>query len=182
MPDSPTPGALARLSISLPGTLLLQLDAMVARRGLPNRSQVLAELIRHELADQHGDVPGSALAGTVTLIYRAGRGRVRQALARAQSGFAKEIISSQHVFLEDDQSLEVLLVQGPPARLQRLCDELRRVRGVLQTKLVTTTALLPPLHARAEQRPGPAGGAIARAGKPARRPSAKPAAPARIRS
>jgi len=60
------------------------------------------------------------------------------------------VISSQHVFLEDDQSLEVLLVQGPADRLQALCDELRKIRGVQQIKLVATTALLPPLHAHGE--------------------------------
>ncbi len=145
---------LARLSISLPGTLLQQLDAMVDRRALPNRSQVIAELIRHELADHRGNPGGSALAGTITLIYRADGGRVRQALARAQATFMKEIISSQHVFLESDQSLEVLLVQGPARRLQQLCDSLRKIRSVQQIKLVTTTALLPPLHARAPARGG----------------------------
>jgi CopG family nickel-responsive transcriptional regulator len=51
------------------------------------------------------------------------------------------------VFLEDDQSLEVLLVQGPADRLRSLCDDLRKIRGVQQIKLVATTALLPPLHA-----------------------------------
>ena len=50
-------------------------------------------------------------------------------------------------FLGDDQSLEVLLVQGPSEHLRDLCDELREIRGVQQLKLVTTTALLPPLHA-----------------------------------
>jgi CopG family nickel-responsive transcriptional regulator len=89
------------------------------------------------------------LAGTITLIYRAERGRVRQALAQTQSDFLKEVISSQHVFLEDDQSLEVLLVQGPSERLNELCDRLRKIRGVHQITLVTTRALLPPLHAHA---------------------------------
>ena len=56
------------------------------------------------------------------------------------------MISSQHVFLEEDQSLEVLLVQGPAVRLKQLCDALRAIRGVQQLQLVTTTALLPPLH------------------------------------
>ena len=50
------------------------------------------------------------------------------------------------MFLEDDQSLEVLLVQGPAVRLKELCDALRSIRGVHQLKLVTTTALLPQLH------------------------------------
>lgn len=141
---------LARLSVSLPAELLAQLDAMVAARGLPSRSQMIAELIRHELAEHSEGVEGAVLAGAITLVYRAERGRVRQALAQAQIAFIKEVVSSQHVFLEDDQSMEVLVVQGPSERLQALCDELRKIRGVQQIKLVTTTALLPPLHAYGE--------------------------------
>jgi CopG family transcriptional regulator, nickel-responsive regulator len=137
---------LARLRVSLPEGLLVQLDTMVEERGLPSRSQMIAELIRHALAEHSEDRTNSVLAGTVTLIYRAENGRVRQALAQTQSTYIKEVISSQHVLLEDDQSLEVLLVQGPAVRLKALCDDLRKVRGVQQIKLVTTTALLPPLH------------------------------------
>lgn len=137
---------LARLSVSLPSELLEQLDQMVAERALPSRSQMIAELIRHALAEHNEGLADSILAGTITLIYRAESGRVRQALAQTQSAYVVEIISSQHVLLEDDQSLEVLLVQGPSGRLQTLCDDLRKVRGVQQIKLVTTTALLPPLH------------------------------------
>jgi CopG family nickel-responsive transcriptional regulator len=141
-----TTAQLARLSVSLPEQLLTQLDVMVQERGLPSRSQMIAELIRHALAEHSEDRTNSVLAGTITLIYRAENGRVRQALARTQSSYIKEVISSQHVLLEDDQSLEVLLVQGPAQRLRALCDDLRKVRGVQQIKLVTTTALLPPLH------------------------------------
>jgi CopG family nickel-responsive transcriptional regulator len=140
----------ARLSISLRPELVVQLDAMMAERGLPSRSQVIAELIRHELADFESRQVDPVIAGTITLIYRAESGRVRHALAQTQSAYLMEVISSQHVFLEDDQSLEVLLVQGPAARLRQLCDDLRRIRSVQQIKLVTTTALLPPLHAHGE--------------------------------
>jgi len=83
-------------------------------------------------------------------VYRGNRGRVRQQLAETQADYLKEVISSQHVFLEDDQSLEVLLVQGPANRLKELCDALRGIRGVNQLRLVTTTALLPPLHEQEE--------------------------------
>ncbi|MDB5439853.1 MAG: nickel-responsive regulator NikR [Caulobacteraceae bacterium] len=147
--DSTTP-QLARLSVSLPADLLERLDAMVASRGLPSRSQMIAELIRHELAEHSGERGGDVLAGTITLIYRADSGRVRHAVAQAQLAYVKEVISSQNVFLEDDQCMEVLLVQGPAERLQGLCDEVRKVRGVKQITLVTTTALLPPLHAHGE--------------------------------
>lgn len=144
------PASLARLSMSLPAELFRQLDMMVEERGLPSRSQLIAELIRHALAEHEALTrPDEMLAGTVTLVYR-GRGRVRQQLAETQTDYLKEVISSQHVFLEGDQSLEVLLVQGPASRLKQLCDALRGIRGVHQLRLVTTTALLPPLHEQDE--------------------------------
>jgi CopG family nickel-responsive transcriptional regulator len=136
---------LARLSLSMPAALLGQLDTMVAERGLPSRSQMIAELIRHALAEHGQEQPGVVLAGAITLIYRAESGRVRHALAQAQQTYLEEVISSQHVFLENDQSLEVLLVQGASEDLQALCDALRKIRGVQQLNLVTTRALLPPL-------------------------------------
>lgn len=145
MSDEPT--SLARLSMSLPAELFRQLDVMVEERGLPSRSQLIAELIRHALAEHEAQTrPEEMLAGTITLVYRSDRGGVRQQLAKTQLDYLKEVISSQHVFLEDDQSLEVLLVQGPAVRLEELCDALRSIRGVRQLQLVTTTALLPPLH------------------------------------
>ena len=143
------PSSLVRLSVSLPSELFSELDAMVSERGVGNRSQMIAELIRNELAEHSArEKPETLLAGTITLIYRAESGRVRQALAQVQADHIPEIISSQHVFLEDDQSLEVLLVQGNALQLHNLCDALRKIRGVQQVRLVTTTALLPPLSSK----------------------------------
>lgn len=141
--------SLVRLSVSLPAELFAELDAMVAERDVANRSQMIAELIRNALAEHHArERPETVLAGTVTLIYRAESGRIRQALAQVQTGYIAEIISSQHIFLEDDQSMEVLLVQGAALQLQQLCDALRKIRGVQQVHLVTTAALLPPLSSK----------------------------------
>ena len=149
--DPANPASLARLSMSLPSDLLHHLDTMVDERDMPSRSQMIAQLIRRAVADHQAERhPDEMLAGTITLVYRGDQGGARQQLASKQREFLKEVISSQHVFLEDDQSLEVLLVQGPAKRLDDLCDSLRSVRGVRQLQLVTTTALLPPLHEQGE--------------------------------
>ena len=73
--------SLARLSMSLPGELFRQLDMMVEERGLPSRSQLISELIRHALAEHEAHTrPDEMLAGTITIVYRGDRGRVlRQA-------------------------------------------------------------------------------------------------------
>lgn len=139
-PTDSTP-SLVRLSISLPAGLFARLEAMVDERAVPNRSQMIAELIRAELAEHAArERPDTPLAGTITLVHDADSGRVRQALAECQQAYLAEIIASQHLFLADDRALEVLLVQGTAQRLHGLCDALRQVRGTQECRLVTTLA------------------------------------------
>ncbi len=138
--------AVTRFSMSLPSDLLDQLDGMVSRRKLPSRSQAIAEMIHLELADHESRAGRGVVAGTITLVYGNRREAIRSQLARIQREFLKEVISSQHVFLEDGHSLEVLLVQGPGERLNKLADKLAGVRGVKQVKAAFTTRVLPPLH------------------------------------
>jgi CopG family nickel-responsive transcriptional regulator len=135
-----------RFSISLPSDLLKRLDRMVDQRELPSRSHAIAEMIRQDLVEHEKKQDQRVMAGTITLVYSNERGALRNQLAQIQFRYLKEVISSQHVFLEDEQSLEVLLVQGPTERLQQLSDELRGCKGVKQARLVLTAAVLPPLH------------------------------------
>lgn len=141
-----TSAPVTRFSICLPPDLLEQLDEMVSKRKLPSRSQAVAEMIRHELVEQETELGQGIVAGTITLVYGNRREAIRNQLARIQARYLKEVISSQHVFLEDDHSLEVLLVQGPGDRLTRLADALRGVKGVKQVRVALTTTVLPPLH------------------------------------
>jgi CopG family nickel-responsive transcriptional regulator len=122
---------------------------MIEERGPSSRSCLIAELIRDALAE-HEELSrqDQMLTGTITLIYHGDRGRAREQIVQTQASYAHEIISSQHVFLEEDQSLEAMLAQGTVFRLKTLCDALRHVRGVQQLYMVTTNFLPPPLHSR----------------------------------
>ena len=59
-----------------------------------------------------------------------------------------EVISSQHVLLEDDHVLEVILMQGPAGSLKQIENELVTCRGVKSAQLTMTPHILPPLHAK----------------------------------
>ena len=135
-----------RFSVSLPADLLDELDQTVRGRRLPSRSRAIAEMIRQGLVEQAGNHGRRIVAGTITLVYGNRRDPIRMQLARIQARYLKEVISSQHVFLESEHSLEVLLVQGPGTRLHALADELRGVRGVKQVRVALTATVLPPLH------------------------------------
>ena len=141
------PGLVSRVSISLPPELLSELDDMVETRGHNSRSQAIGEMVSHRLAEHKRALGDEVMAGTLTLLYnRATRG-LQGRLADLQYQYLKEVISSLHVHLSEDRMLEVVLVQGPAARLQAIADEMLTLRGVVTGRLQLLAAVLPPLHA-----------------------------------
>lgn len=137
-----------RFSVSLPPDVAESLDQFVAERQLPSRSHALAEMVRQSVLEHQATVLGATVAGTITMVYQDAGDNVRTRLTRIQRKYDMEVISSQHVFLEGEQCLEVLLVQGPGDTLTRLCNEIMGCRGVLQARFTASAALVPPLHGK----------------------------------
>lgn len=142
----------ARFSVSLPEDMLDRLDHVVDARGLPSRSHAIAEMINQYVLDHHEETSEGLMAGVITVVYTNQKQQLRGKLRDIQHRYLKEVISSQHVFLEDEQSLEALLVQGPSRKLQDLADELTACKGVSTVKLAVTHALLPPIHGKAPRK------------------------------
>ena len=139
----------SRISVSLPPDLLAELDHMVESAGYGSRSQAIGEMVNYQLAEHKRSLGDEVMAGTLTLLYnRATRG-LQGKLADTQYQHIAEVISSLHVHLSEDQMLEVLLVQGPAAKLQAIADEMIALRGVITGHLKLLAAVIPPLHAPA---------------------------------
>jgi len=139
----------SRISVSLPPDLLSELDRMVESRGYGSRSQAIGEMVNYQLAEHKRSLGNEVMAGTLTLLYnRATRG-LQGRLADIQYHHVAEVISSLHVHLTEDQMLEVILVQGPSAKLQAITHEMLALRGVITGRLQLLAAVIPPLHAPA---------------------------------
>ncbi len=136
---------LARFSVSLPESLLDELDAMVKRRGYASRSQAVAALARDGLVEYAAQLGTASVAGTISLVYDHRKTGLQARLAAIQHKYFLLVVTSMHVHLEHHHYMEVLLVQGPAEQLQTLADELVTVRGVKQGKLSLTATALPPL-------------------------------------
>lgn len=137
-----------RISVSLPGNLLRAFDAMVQRRGYANRSQAVGELLSREINDLEQEDGDRVMTGTITIVYRNDRENLQGKLAAIQRRHVSEVISSLHVHLENDHTLEVLLVQGPASILRAIADELVTCKGVRSGKLSLSSIVMPPLHPR----------------------------------
>ena len=137
---------IARFSISLPESLLDELDAMVASRGFQSRSQAVAALARDGLVEFASEVGTGSVAGTISLVYDYRKKDLQARLAEIQHRYYLLIVSSMHVHLENHNYLEVLLVQGAANELRKLTDELVTCKGVKNGRLNLTAAAMPPLQ------------------------------------
>lgn len=136
----------SRISMSLPYGLLTELDRMVSERGFISRSQAISDILHQFLIEHKRERGDDVMVGTVTLVYDNAVPGLQKQLADLQCRHIDEVISSLHVHLMHNQTMEVILVQGPVITLQQIADELISTRGVISGKMHLVAALIPPLH------------------------------------
>lgn len=137
-----------RVSISLPPRLAEGLDEMIQRRGFHNRSQAIAEMIEQSLVEFEQEDDATIMAGTITLFYDSAKSGLLAKLAQIQREHIEECISSQHVLLEGDSIMEVILVQGEVRQLRRITDRMLTCKGVTSGKLTLTSKIIPQIYGR----------------------------------
>jgi CopG family nickel-responsive transcriptional regulator len=136
----------SRISISLPEELLCELDRMVEARGFGSRSQAINDMVHQALVEHKSSVGDDVMVGVVTLFYDNSVSGLQKQLADLQYQHIDEVISSLHVHLMHNQTMEVILVQGPADKLQGIADEMISRRGVISGKMYLVAALIPQLH------------------------------------
>jgi CopG family transcriptional regulator, nickel-responsive regulator len=142
----------SRISMSLPETLLCDLDRMVEERGFDSRSQAIADMLYQSLVEHKSDVGQDVMVGVVTLFYDNSVAGLQKQLADLQFRHIAEVISSLHVHLMHNQTMEVILVQGPAQKLRVIADEMTSRRGVISGKMHLIAALIPQLHPFRQER------------------------------
>ena len=136
----------SRISMSLPYALLKELDRMVGERGFISRSPAIADMLHRCLIEHKRELGDDIMVGTVTLVYDNSVPGLQKQLADLQSRHIDEVISSLHVHLVRNQTMEVILVQGPAKALQAIADQLISRRGVISGKMHLVAALMPQVH------------------------------------
>ena len=129
-----------RFSVSLPPTLLEQLDEMTGEKGYDNRSLAIADMIRAHLVDHRQKFGSEEIAGTITLVYDHHKQHVQATLTDIQHDHHEVIISTVHVHLDHHNCLEVLVVRGKAEVIKTIADELIAAKGVKHGKLTVTSS------------------------------------------
>jgi len=141
---------LSRISMSLPEELLTELDRVVAMRGFPSRSHAISLMLSQYIVEHKGRAGEQVMAGTITLYYYNDAFDLQRQLADMKYEHIDEVISALQVQLIHNQTLEVILVQGPARKLEEIADEMMRLRGVMYGKVQLVASVIPPLHPLAD--------------------------------
>jgi len=131
---------LARIGVAIDSSLLEQFDRLIAQRGYTNRSEAFRDLIRDELVEKAWESPESNVVGTVTLVYDHHVRLLNEKLTSLQHDHHRSILSTLHVHLDHDHCLEVLVVKGKAAEVERIAGALISTKGVKHGRLTITSS------------------------------------------
>ena len=140
-----------RISMSLPEELLEELDHVVGEGRFPSRSQAINIMVKDYILEHKRRMGDDVVVGTITLFYYNSVSGLQKTLADLQYTYIDEVISSLHVHLMHNQTMEVILVQGPAQKLQAIAEEMTTLRGVIFGRLQVVTSIIPQLHPFAQK-------------------------------
>lgn len=137
---------LARISVSLPQSLLDGLDQMVNDRGFDSRSQAICDMVSNQLNEYRSQQGSEVMTGTVNLVYNHATPGLQNKLHDLQFDYIDEVISSLNVNLTHTNTLSIILLQGPADRLNQIADKMITLRGVVYGKMLLNAYIIPPIH------------------------------------
>jgi len=129
---------IVRFGVSLEKELLEKFDRLIKEKKYPNRSEAIRDLIRENLVKREW-VEGKEVAGAITLVFDHHKRDLVNILTDIQHDFHQLIISSQHIHLDHDNCLEIIVVRGKPIDVRVLADKLKATKGVKYGSLSIAT-------------------------------------------
>jgi CopG family nickel-responsive transcriptional regulator len=132
MPD------LRRFGISIEAELSDRFDAYLAEKGCPNRSEGIRDLVRDVLVGEEW-AENTEVAGCISLVYDHHRRELLTRLMDLQHDDHDLVLASQHVHIEHDTCLEVLIVRGRANRIRAFFHKLQALKGIKHVAISRTS-------------------------------------------
>ncbi len=129
---------LTRFSVSLDKDLVARFDQKIRDDSYPTRSKAVGDLIRDSLIKSEW-LEGKEVAGAIVLVYDHHKRELVSRLTGIQHDFHHLIVSTQHIHLDHNNCLEIVVVRGQPVTIQALTRQLKAVKGVKHSSLAATS-------------------------------------------
>lgn len=130
---------LIRFGVSVESSLLDRFDAFIKDRKYKNRSEALRDLMRESLVSDAWE-KDSHIAGGIAYVYDHHKRQLVNQLLAIQHDFFDLVVSSQHIHLDHDNCLEIIVVKGHARRVSDLYHEIKAMKGIQHIDIIKTSA------------------------------------------
>ncbi len=118
--------------------LLGRFDEQIKKNGCPTRSKAIVDLISNALVKQEWKT-GKEVAAAIIMVYDHHKRGLSTKLTHVQHDYHHLIISSQHIHLDHNNCLEIIVVKGKPDKVQELAGKIKGTKGVKYTSLAAAS-------------------------------------------
>ncbi|MHC4154306.1 MAG: nickel-responsive transcriptional regulator NikR [Planctomycetota bacterium] len=119
-----------RIGISVERKLLSAFDKLICRRGYQSRSEAIRDLIREQMSKECVSDPAARAIGVVLVVYEHHSTRLMEKLAGLQHSHVLQTISSMHIHLDEHDCLEVIVLKGKVAEINKVAEKIISLKGV----------------------------------------------------
>jgi CopG family nickel-responsive transcriptional regulator len=130
-----------RFSVSLPNSLLTELDRRVIRRGYASRSEFVRDLIRERMVEDKWESEAEKVVGVLTIGYDHHQRGLLQKIVDLHHSQYVNILCTTHVHLDRHNCLETVIIKGRPQEIERIAAKSAGLRGVRFAKLTKASTL-----------------------------------------
>ncbi|MEY6433489.1 nickel-responsive transcriptional regulator NikR [Thioalkalicoccus limnaeus] len=130
-----------RFSVSLPRSLLEEIDQRVVGRGYASRSELVRDLIRERMVEDAWTAGTEEVSGVLTIVFDHHQRDLAQQVLDIQHRDYVHVVATTHVHMDHHNCLEVIILRGQADQIERLSIEIGGLRGVRLAKLTKASRL-----------------------------------------
>ena len=127
-----------RFGVSLDADLLGKFDKLIHKKKYQNRSDAIRDLIRETLVEEEWE-HDQIIAGGIGIVYDHHQKQLVNKLMNIQHDFHNTVVSSQHIHLDHDNCLEIVVVKGIAKEVQDLYNHLKATKGIKHISILRST-------------------------------------------
>ncbi|BDM64090.1 putative nickel-responsive regulator [Shewanella sp. NFH-SH190041] len=124
-----------RFTVSLPKSLLDEIDNDQQERGYQSRSEYIRDLFRDRIVDKKWNTSCEDVVGVLTLVFDHHQRGLTEKLVTIQHDALVHILCSTHVHIDHHHCLETIIIKGQACELNQLVNTISALKGVTLARL-----------------------------------------------
>jgi CopG family nickel-responsive transcriptional regulator len=130
-----------RFSVSLPNSLMAELDRRIIGSGYASRSEFVRDLIRERIVEAKWETDAEDVVGVLTIGYDHHQRGLLQKIVDLHHSQYVNILCTTHVHLDRRNCLETVIIKGRPQEIERIAGSSAGLRGVRFAKLTRASTV-----------------------------------------